>query len=144
MKKKNGFTLVELLAVVVIMAIIALVAVPNVVSMLERNKKKQMVSDAKEMFNKFQNKITLGTLECKDTSPCSSTLKNLGLSGKQDGYGDTYDDTSSITYNNNNKTFTITLKTDKHCLNKTGITNSENFSITIEDVLDVSDGTCSN
>ncbi len=137
MKKKNGFTLVELLAVVVIMAIIALVAVPNVVSMLERNKKKQMVSDAKEMFNKFQNKITLGTLECDKT--CN--LKDLGLSGKQDGYGDKYDDTSSITYDNNNKTFTITLKTDKHCLNKTGITNSENFSITIEDV---SDGTCSN
>ena len=140
MKKKNGFTLVELLAVVVIMAIIALVAVPNVVSMLERNKKKQMVSDAKEMFNKFQNKITLGTLKCEKT--CKSTLNDLGLSSKQDGYGDEYDDTSSITYDNG--TFTITLTTDKHCLNKTGITNSENFSITIEDVLDVSDGTCSN
>ena len=139
MKKKNGFTLVELLAVVVIMAIIALVAVPNVVSMLERNKKKQMVSDAKEMFNKFQNKITLGTLKCEDTSPCSLTLIDLGLSGKQDGYGAKYDDRSSVTYDNG--TFTITLTTDKHCLNKTGITNSENFSITIEDV---SDGTCSN
>lgn len=49
---KKGFTLIELIAVVVIMAIIALIATPNIVNMLDKGKKEDYVSDAKEIITK--------------------------------------------------------------------------------------------
>lgn len=44
---KKGFTLIELLATLVILSIIMLVAVPNVISILDKSKKDAFISDAK-------------------------------------------------------------------------------------------------
>ena len=49
---KKGFTLIELIAVVVIMAIIAFIATPNIVNMMDRGKKEDYVADAKEIITK--------------------------------------------------------------------------------------------
>lgn len=58
---KKGFTLVELLAVVVILSIIMAIAVPNVISTLDRNKKVTYIGDAKKLIalakNQMGNKI---------------------------------------------------------------------------------------
>lgn len=58
---KKGFTLVELLAVVVILSIIMAIAVPNVISTLDRNKKETYIGDAKKLValakNQMGNKI---------------------------------------------------------------------------------------
>lgn len=141
-KNKKGFTLIELLAVLVILAIISLVAVPNVVSMLDRNKKKQMVLDAKEMLNKFQNKLTLGKCDedFKNSNICKIDYTELGLDGKEDGYGDLYIEGSYVTYDKNEKKYVIVLITDNHCFasdnNCTPLTakDSENFEPTIDNV----------
>lgn len=140
-KNKKGFTLIEILAVLVILAIISLVAVPNVVSMLDRNKKKQMVLDAKEMLNKFQNKLTLGKCD-ENSNKCIFTFDELGLDGKEDGYGDLYTE-GSVTYNKNDRKYVIVLKTDNHCFasdNKcTSLTtkDSEDFNPTIDNVYEI-------
>ena len=47
---KKGFTLIELIAVVVIMAIIALIATPNIVNMMDRGKKEDYIAYAKEII----------------------------------------------------------------------------------------------
>ena len=44
---KNGFTLVELLAVIVILAIILVISVPKVMSVIEDSKKATLESTAK-------------------------------------------------------------------------------------------------
>lgn len=50
MKKQNGFTLIELLAVVVILGIIMMIAIPNVISTVEKQEKNTYVSDANKLI----------------------------------------------------------------------------------------------
>lgn len=52
MKDKKGFTLIELIAVVVILSILAIIATPNIVNMIDRGKKEQYVADAKDFIAK--------------------------------------------------------------------------------------------
>ena len=48
MKDNKGFTLIELIAVVVILAVIMTLAIPNIVSTINRNKKETFIEDAKK------------------------------------------------------------------------------------------------
>ena len=51
---EKGFTLIELLAVVIILGVIMTIAVPNVLSMLDRNKKTTFIEHAKTMVNQAE------------------------------------------------------------------------------------------
>lgn len=55
MMNKKGFTLIELVLVVIILGIILTFALPNITSTLEKNKKDQMIIDAKDMVEKAKN-----------------------------------------------------------------------------------------
>ena len=48
--KKEGFSLVELLAVIAIMAILVLIAMPNVMEMYNQAKKQSFLNEAKVLF----------------------------------------------------------------------------------------------
>ncbi len=50
MKKKNGFTLVELLAVIVILAIIMVIAIPAVLDVMNRSRKSAFVLYAQKVI----------------------------------------------------------------------------------------------
>lgn len=50
MKKRNGFTLIELLAVIVILGIIMMIAIPNVISTVEKQEKNSYISDASKLI----------------------------------------------------------------------------------------------
>lgn len=50
MKKRNGFTLIELLAVIVILGIIMMIAIPNVISTVEKQEKNSYISDANKLI----------------------------------------------------------------------------------------------
>ncbi len=47
---KKGFTLIELLATILILSLLMLVAVPNVMSTIDKNKQDTYVEDAKRMI----------------------------------------------------------------------------------------------
>lgn len=53
----KAFTLVELLAVVVILSILLAIAVPNIISTLDRNKKETYIGDAKKMIALVRNQV---------------------------------------------------------------------------------------
>lgn len=56
--KKNGFTLVELLASLTILGVLMVVTVPNVVGILSQNRDKTYVEDAKKMISAAKYKFT--------------------------------------------------------------------------------------
>ena len=56
MKNNKGFTLIELLATITILSIIMLIAIPNVIGVVQRNKQKTFVEDAKKFISLAQYK----------------------------------------------------------------------------------------
>ena len=51
---KKGFTLTELIATIVILGILMTVAIPNVLSIIERNKALNMIEDAKKFITEVE------------------------------------------------------------------------------------------
>ncbi len=94
MKKKNGFTLVELLAVIVILAIILVIAVPQIMNTIKDARKGSFESSAKLIASNAETywltKQTLGetlptTAACADLASlsadygtCTVTIDNAG------------------------------------------------------------------
>lgn len=58
---RKGFTIIELLATILILALIMLIAVPNVMSIIDRNKQDTYVSDAKKMITLAEYEIRSNT-----------------------------------------------------------------------------------
>jgi len=99
---KKGFTLVELLAVVVILLAISVIAVSSISSAIERNKVKQneskieiILSYAKLYYDEHKNSETDGVID----------LDELGLSDAEmeDAYGDIF--TGVVCYDSGGSNF---------------------------------------
>ena len=116
MIKNKGFTLVELLAVLIILSLILFIVAPNVLKMIERGKKQRFVADAEEMISlakykskleKYENLFVPSGDECYVI-----TMNNLGFEKTEDANGYTYDRSNSSVkycYENNRQVFYITL-----------------------------------
>jgi type IV pilus assembly protein PilA len=84
LKNKKGFTLIEMLAVILILGVLMTVAIPNIISTLDKNKKDTFIKDAKLAIVAAEYTITRDTkLEFPDSNSTIvfplSHLKNLGL-----------------------------------------------------------------
>lgn len=99
MVNKKGFTLIEILAVIIILGVIMTIAVPNVLSMIDRNKKDTFIEHAKMMATQAEYTIR------KDVSieyPSEGkaiilTLEYLNTSDiSESPYGTMYDKTRSF------------------------------------------------
>ena len=76
MKKKNGFTLVELLAVIVILAIILVIAVPKISDTIKNSKKASFESSAKTIAAQAEKKkMEKEILEDAGSINCSDVVK---------------------------------------------------------------------
>ena len=76
MKKKKGFTLVELLAVMVILAVILVIAVPQIMDIIKESRKGTLISSAKLIAASAESaKLSNDTLGINKTITCSDVSK---------------------------------------------------------------------
>jgi type IV pilus assembly protein PilA len=100
LKSKKGFTLVELLAVIVILAIILAIAVPSISGMVSNAKKSAFEDDVKMIITGIEYKTLEASVDSTVTAPAvGSILTNLGDYGanSSDYTAATLDDLSPVT-----------------------------------------------
>lgn len=73
---KKGFTLIELLGVIIILSIIMVIAIPNVTSVLEKNKRETYITDAKKFITQVKTEISNNSIE----KPSSTDVVKVKLS----------------------------------------------------------------
>ena len=85
MKNNKGFTLVELLAVIAIMAILLIIALPNVLKMFNESKEKIFLTESKSVFKEAINQ-TIKDRNFSDVIYCKSMndeINPLHMSGRE-------------------------------------------------------------
>lgn len=65
---KKGFTLVELLAVIVVLGIVLVIAIPSIVNVIENTRKNSFVATARQLVEVVKLKISDGTYSVPMTS----------------------------------------------------------------------------
>ncbi len=87
MEKNKGFTLVELLAVVAILSLLVIVALPNIIELFNDAKKNSFLTECKEIYKTAQQQWMMDSMfDTKDVTyaRCSDcTEKELSLSGRK-------------------------------------------------------------
>ena len=94
----KGFTLIELIAVIVIIALLGMVTVPMIVGILNNSKEKMFVTNVKELISIAEQDVTENSRSCKsdDNTSCLYTLTYV-------------DDKSVFTFGNEKLNFSGTI-----------------------------------
>lgn len=131
MKNNKGFTLVETIAVIIILGVVLSIAVPSITNVVKSTNKNRMISDAETFISEVKEYVESDTI---GNTPKDNKYKLVDIKSKlsKSPYGGNYNMESSFVIINNNS-YTVCL-TDGEYQAATG----ENGEI------EVKEGNCSN
>lgn len=119
LKNEKGLTLVELLAVIVILGIIAAIAVPSIGNIIENSRFKAIKGDAQTILSAANMYYAESDTKTAVTLP---TLKEKGFINDSGSFN-IDDATVIVTYNAGGNTFTGTGKSGSYTLPISGLTS---------------------
>lgn len=130
MKNDKGFTLVETIAVIIILGVVLSIAVPSITNVVKSTNKNRMISDAETFISEVKEYVESDTI---GNTPNDNKYKLVNIKSKlsKSPYGRNYNMESSFVIINNNS-YTVCLTDNKY--EATG----EEGSITVKK------GNCSN
>lgn len=130
MKNNKGFTLVETIAVIIILGVILSIAVPSITNVVKSTNKNRMISDAETFISEVKEYVESDTI---GNTPKDNKYKLVNIKSKlsKSPYGGNYNMESSFVIINNNS-YTVCLTDDKYKA------TTEEGSITVKK------GNCSN
>lgn len=131
MKNNKGFTLVETIAVIIILGVVLSIAVPSITNVVKSTNKNRMISDAETFISEVKEYVESDTI---GNTPNDNKYKLVNIKSKlsKSPYGKEYKENSYVQIVNNN-VYTVCL-TDGEYKAATG----ENGEI------EVKEGNCSN
>lgn len=113
---KKGFTLIELIATITILSILMMIAIPNVISITNKNKNQTYINDARKMVTlakyRFESDATIP--RPTNTEPIVILLNAVDRSelqkGPENGEYDTSRSFVSIIYNPSKNTYVYSVQ----------------------------------
>ena len=135
-KEKKGFTLVELLAVIALIAILSGLAVTNILSSINNSKKSQFLLDAKRMVSKAEYLISENRTyrtNAKSASGVTFYFSQLNAKGEfqLDADGGSFNSSTyvKVTYSSNKYNYCVyvigskrNIKNGSSCVSSTTLT----------------------
>lgn len=107
MKNNKGFTLVETIAVIIILGVILSIAVPSITNVVKSTNKNRMISDAETFISEVKEYVESDTI---GNTPNDNKYKLVNIKSKlsKSPYGKEYKENSYVQIVNNN-VYTVCL-----------------------------------
>ena len=116
---KKGFTLVELLAVIALLALLTGIAVPNIISTINNNKRQTFLVDAKRMISKAQNLLSSNKTDRDNIKTSTSNYQIVYNFSRLNSKGEFATDSDGSSYSNTSYvkiTYSPTTKKYSYCI----------------------------
>lgn len=112
MKNNKGFTLVETIAVIIILGVVLSIAVPSITNVVKSTNKNRMISDAETFISEVKEYVESDTI---GNTPKDNKYKLVNIKSKlsKSPYGENYNMESSFVIINNNS-YTVCLTDDTY------------------------------
>lgn len=141
-KNKKGFTLVELLAVIVILGVLLLIAVPAIQNVIENSRQKAFLSQTKLAIENVETMLSASDITEKPSTTCSIPVTSIKLErGSWADYAG-YIQVAPDNTKDSGYSVTATISTSKYSITGTTLSGARAVDSTYTEATTPTSNTC--